>query len=105
RFIIGNLEWDPEFRGNHYLADLVGLLFVAAYLPSTPETDAWLAFAATELIAEAQRQIHPDGSGFEASTCYHRLSVEMMVYAVAILDGLTPFERAAASGSVPDRLP
>ena len=42
RHIVENLEWDPGLRGNHYLADVVGLLFVAAYLPSSRESDGWL---------------------------------------------------------------
>ena len=31
--IMKNLEWNEELRGNHYLSNIVGLLFVAAYLP------------------------------------------------------------------------
>jgi hypothetical protein len=50
--IVNNLEWNPEFRSNHYLSDIIGLLFVAAYLPRTPETDVWLAFAVQELTGE-----------------------------------------------------
>jgi hypothetical protein len=57
--IIHNLEWYPELRANHYLANIVGLLFVAAYLPRTPETDVWLAFAVQELVAEVGLQFYP----------------------------------------------
>ena len=42
--IAANLEWTPEHRGNHYLSDIAGLIFAGAYLPSTEETDVWLAF-------------------------------------------------------------
>lgn len=87
--IINNLEWFPEITGNHYLANVVGLLFAAAYLPRTAETDAWLAFSVHELIKEVQTEFHPDGSNFEASTNYHRLSAEMVVYATALVLGLT----------------
>jgi hypothetical protein len=93
--IVNNLEWDPIFRGNHYLADIVGLLFVAAYLPRSSETDAWLAFAVQELIKEVKLQFNPDGTNFEASTSYHRLSAEMVVYATALVLGL-PFEKQEA---------
>lgn len=88
RHILNNLEWSPRFRGNHYLANIVGLLFVAVYLPRTPETDGWLAFAVHELIAEVDYQFHEDGSNFEASVCYHRLSSEMVLWAFALLVGL-----------------
>ncbi len=93
--IINNLEWLPELRANHYLADIVGLLFVAAYLPRTPETDVWLAFAVQELIVEVGYQFYPDGGNFEASTSYHRLSAEMVVYATALVLGLPPEKQAA----------
>ena len=88
RHIHGNLEWDPDFRANHYLANIVGLLFAAAYLPRDDETRAWLDFSIQELHSEVLRQFNPDGSGFEASTTYHGLSAEMAVYATALVLGL-----------------
>lgn len=93
--IIKNLEGSPTMRSNHYLADIVGLLFVAAYLPCTPKTDSWLAFAVQELIASVDHQFHPDGSNFEASTSYHRLSSEMVIYATALVLGLPASKRDA----------
>lgn len=88
RHIINNLEWDDELRANHYLSNIVGLLFVAAYLPRTPEIDAWLAFAVQELVKEVKLQFYLDGANFEASTSYHRLSAEMVIYATALLLGM-----------------
>ncbi|MDI6746173.1 MAG: heparinase II/III family protein [Rhodocyclaceae bacterium] len=88
RHIAANLEWSPQVRGNHYLANIVGLLFAAAYLPSSDEVDAWLAFAVQELLTEIAYQFHEDGSNFEASVCYHRLSAEMLLWAFALLSDL-----------------
>ena len=99
RHIAANLEWTEQLRSNHYLADVVGLLFVAAYLPPDGETDHWLALARREVIAEGLSQFHNDGSNFEASTSYHRLSGEMLAYAVALLLGLD-----AQSDAVPQQL-
>ena len=93
--IVNNLEWNEELRSNHYLSDIAGLVFVAAYLPGTSETDAWLAFAVQELVKEVERQFYPDGGNFEASTSYHRLSAEMVVYATSLVLGL-PEEKANA---------
>ncbi|MBI3258622.1 MAG: alginate lyase family protein [Ignavibacteriae bacterium] len=90
KHIINNLEYSPILRGNHYLADIAGLLFIAAYLPSTPETDMWLAFSVQEMIAETKLQFLPDGGNFEASVPYHRLSAEMVIYAAALLEKLPP---------------
>lgn len=85
RHITTNLEWDPDFRANHYLANIAGLLFAAAYLPRNEETDGWLSFAMRELETEVLRQFNADGSGFEASTAYHGLSMEMSRYATAMV--------------------
>ncbi len=85
--IVENLEWSDTLRANHYLANIAGLAFCAAYLPSSGETDSWLEFAAGELENAVREQFHGDGSNFEASSCYHRLSAEMVVYALAILQG------------------
>jgi len=87
--IISNLEWNEELRGNHYLSNIVGLLFVAAYLPNSYETNLWLCFAVHELIHEVFLQFNSDGSNFEASTCYHRLSAEMVIYATALILGFS----------------
>jgi hypothetical protein len=93
--IVDNLEWDERLRGNHYLSNVVGLLFVASYLPCTPETDTWLAFAGQELVNEVGYQFNKDGGNFEASTSYHRLSTEMVVYATALILGLSEEKRTA----------
>jgi hypothetical protein len=87
-----NLEWSPGLRSNHYLADVSGLLFAAAWLPSDPDTDAWLALALQELLREIEHQFYPEGTSVEASTSYHRLTGEMAVYSLALVLGL-PQER------------
>lgn len=93
--IASNLEWDPRSRGNHYLADVVGLLFIGAYLPRSARTDAWLAFGVQELIAETRFQFLADGTNFEASTSYHRLSAEMVLLGSALVLGLPPRKQEA----------
>ena len=93
--ILTNLEWWPDIRDNHYLANIAGLLFIAAYLPSTAEIDGWLAFCVQELIEEVGSQFHHDGSNFEGSTSYHRLAAEMVIYATALVLAL-PREKKRA---------
>lgn len=88
RHLATHLEWSDEVRGNHYLSDLLGLIAAGAYLPSRPETDAWLAFGIAELLAELDSQIHADGTVFEGSTSYHGLSTEIATVAVALIAGL-----------------
>jgi len=104
RHVVSRLEWYPEGRGNHYLADIAGLAFIAAALPSTVETDAWLAFAAQEISAEVSHQFHDDGGNFEASVAYHRLSLEMAVFALALLTGLPDERRRRLNDVNPEAL-
>lgn len=87
RFVRANLEWHGGARANHYLADIAGLAFIAAYLPQTEEAAGWQAFAARELDQEIRFQFLPDGAGFEGSTAYHGLSGELAVFASALLAG------------------
>lgn len=94
RHIAHNLEWAPDHRANHYLADLAGLAFVACALPRGEESDLWLVFAAQQLDAEIRRQFLADGGNFEASTAYHRLSLEMALFAVALILGLDDDRKA-----------
>lgn len=94
RNVAKNLEWSPKYRGNHYLANTVGLLFASAYLPACDEVNSWLAFSTQELLAEVDYQFHEDGSNFEASVCYHRLSAEMALWGFALLSNL-PEEKLA----------
>lgn len=86
-YIVDHLEWAGG-RTNHYLTDICGLAFIAAYLPEERETDLWLAFSIGQLQTETLRQFLPDGGNFEGSTAYHRLSAEMVIYTVALVLGL-----------------
>ncbi len=87
--ILHNLEYSPCLTSNHYLSDIGGLLFAAMHLESTPETDTWLAFAIQELSVEMGKQFHADGSNFEASTSYHCLSTEIMLYSACLCRNIT----------------
>ncbi len=93
--IINNLEWYPQLRSNHYLANIVGLLFISVYLPRNKKTNAWLAFSVYEFINAVNEQFYEDGANFEASTSYHRLSAEMVVFAAALILGFDKTELEA----------
>ncbi len=88
RYVRAHLERNGKVRNNHYLAGIAGLVFACRYLPFTLETQSWLRFATGELIREVRHQFHADGSNFEGSTSYHRLSAEMVIFATAVLTGL-----------------
>ena len=86
--IVNNLEYSPYLTSNHYLSDIAGLLYACSYLDSSDEIDAWLVFAIQEIIGEMKKEFYEDGGNFESSTSYHRLSAELMIYSVALINGL-----------------
>ena len=94
-FIVDNFGWNRYSRGNHYLSHVTSLLFISAYLPVNALTNSWLALSIQELIIEFKSQFNEDGSNFEGSTAYHRLSGEMIVYSTALVLGL-PKEKSQA---------
>jgi Heparinase II/III-like protein/Heparinase II/III N-terminus len=82
----------PEYalvRGNHYLADVAGLLVVASVFASG-EGRAWADWAVGELEAEMAHQVRPDGADHEASIPYHRLVTELFVCGTQAADALAP---------------
>lgn len=92
-FIYNNLEYSEELTSNHYLSDIIGLLFIGAYLPSShPQSNLYLSYGIQEFSKELLKQVNEDGTNFEASTCYHRLVGELFCYGAALIMGL-PQER------------
>jgi len=84
RHIYRNLEWaGPVSRkaGNHFLANLLGLLALGQLFSSRKEGKLWWAFAKKHLEDQVTRQVNPDGTNFETSTSYHRLVLEMFIWA------------------------
>ncbi len=97
RHILEDLEYREGLTSNHYLANIAGLLYIAAYINRTEETDKWMAFSVQELVRSMDRQFFEDGGNFEGSTVYHRLSGEMMVYGAALIQALDTDKRKALS--------
>lgn len=85
--IVRNLELKEGLAGNHYLANLTGLLFAASYLPDSTETDQWYCYALQELTFEIERQFFVDGSNFESSTAYHCLGGDLIAWSTALAIG------------------
>jgi hypothetical protein len=80
RFLMDNLEVrDDGVTTNHYLADLVGLLYLGLCLKEVHDAEGWKAFALRELVREMDRQVLADGAHYESSLSYHRLVTEMFL--------------------------
>ncbi|MBN1182925.1 MAG: alginate lyase family protein [Bacteroidales bacterium] len=85
--IANNLEFSEVIVSNHYLSNISGLFFIALYLYKNDKVKSWLAFSIQELIHQTKVQFNEDGSNYEASTSYHRLSSELIIYPSAIILG------------------
>lgn len=89
RFIAQNLEyaeiWQDgialRINSNHYLSDLVGLVYLGLMFPEFVEAKGWLQKGLGELYTEMEHQVHPDGVDYEASVSYHRLVTELFTSA------------------------
>ena len=83
RHIWRNLEWGLVTH-NHYLSNLVGLVYLGAMFPEFREAGRWLRRGVRGLEREILTQVRPDGVDFESSTSYHRLVTEMVLSAALL---------------------
>jgi hypothetical protein len=77
RHIRNNLEWNDKVTSNHYISDLVGLVWLGLLFPEFHESSEWLDYGTRELLNELRKQVYEDGMDYEASTSYHRLVLEL----------------------------
>lgn len=83
-FVGENLEYFGPFSGNHYLADLVGLLTVGTVFPEFRQANRWRRLAHHGLEEQMQSQVLGDGVHFEDSTSYHRFVLEILTFAAVL---------------------
>jgi len=80
RFIRQNLEFSYLATSNHYLSNVVGLLWLGVMLPELEKAEEWRDFGLRRVLQEMDRQVLADGADFEASTGYHRFVLELFLY-------------------------
>jgi hypothetical protein len=93
-------EWNPVARANHYLAGVVGLLWLGILFEETPEGGLWLEFGRRELISEMESQVAADGVAHEGSSGYHAFVTELFLTAALPLA-----QHTDGSGTVHDSVP
>lgn len=85
KHIIENLEYSKTLTSNHYLSDISGLLILSVTFSEFKEAEEWKKFCIRELVGEMEKQVYEDGCDFEASTCYHRLVLELFFFSTYIV--------------------
>ena len=79
-YIRGNLEFSYIATSNHYLSDVVGLLWLGLLAPELRDSNEWRDFGLDQMLSEMDKQVLADGADFEASTGYHRFVTELLLY-------------------------
>jgi len=80
KFIFRNLEYAP-IRSNHYLSDIVGLVYLGITFPEFKESKKWLKKGLKALEEEMKFQVYNDGVDYELSIAYHRYVAELFLWA------------------------
>lgn len=83
--IYENLEYSEGQRGNHYLANIVGLIIASIFFDDE-KLLPFKHFSEIEIFNEIDYQFNDDGSNFEASIPYHFLSFELISFALEFID-------------------
>ncbi len=83
RFIYNNLEYGLV-NNNHYLADIVGLIFLGVLFPEFKEAEKWKKKGILGIEKEMKKQVYEDGVDFEASIPYHRLATELFGFSALL---------------------
>ena len=79
-YIRRNLEFSYIATSNHYLSDVIGLLWLGLLLPELRDAEEWRVFGLRQMLLEMDKQVLADGVDFEASTGYHRFVTELFLY-------------------------
>lgn len=84
-----HLEWHPRYRGNHFVSNGVGLVYLGSLFRGCGG-DRWLRIGAGILAEEIEYQVGDDGVSFEASFAYHRLVTEFFAYGGSLVRSNLP---------------
>ena len=84
-FINNNLEKCVPYSNNHYVSDIVGLLYLGAFFSTNKKGKRALKFAKEEYFKETLVEVLPSGINYEKSVSYHRLMAELLVYSYGML--------------------
>lgn len=86
-WVEAHLEDQGAVPNNHLVSNYVGLLVAGLLFPELPDAPRQVARAVAGLRTQMAAQVHPEGTSFEGSVPYHRLSVELFTLALVVARG------------------
>ncbi|MCP3101741.1 heparinase II/III family protein [Myxococcus sp. K15C18031901] len=86
-WVEAHLEDRGAVPNNHLVSNHVGLLVVGLLFPELPGASRQVALAVRGLCEQMAAQVHVEGTSFEGSIPYHRLSVELFTLAHVVARG------------------
>jgi hypothetical protein len=84
KHIFNNLENKGGIKNNHYIANLLGLLYIGKVFPVFRYSNKWREYALMEIHKEMEEQVCHSGTSYEFSISYHRFVAEMFFHAVIL---------------------
>lgn len=72
-------------KGNHYLSDMVGLVFLGLLFSQTTYGESVLRYSLGNFLREMRKQVYPDGTDGEGSIGYHYLVTQLFLYTTIFL--------------------
>ena len=90
-YVAGHIEYAQHaVYNNHLLSEAFGLLLGGLIFPSHSAGSGWSRRGLDLLNQQADAQIYPDGGYIQQSHNYHRLAVQVYLYALSVLQSLQP---------------
>jgi hypothetical protein len=86
-FIEAHNEFSHLIRSNHYLSNVVGLFYLAAYLQG-PKMEPRRRKYQRLIEEEIGQQVYNDGGDYEASTGYHVFCLELYTSALLLMHAM-----------------
>jgi hypothetical protein len=87
-YLENNWELYDGKTNNHYLADLVGYLYLCWLFWKLPSTPKKFAKIYKLFLLELDKQIFAEGTSYEGSTAYHVLVTDLLLHAQFIIEQL-----------------
>ncbi len=70
----------------HLIGEAVGLFFIGTLCPQIPAAERWQRKGLDIVVAEAERQVRPDGVYFEQSLYYHVYALDFFLHTRALAE-------------------